>query len=71
MTNNTKGDLTIPNVDKLYDVIMWNNPVDYYYGIVKESENSNSHYIERGNIMNLIKNEMYLYNVRLIFDDGG
>ena len=36
VTNHTKGDLTILDGDKLYDVIIWNNPVDYY-GIVELS----------------------------------
>ena len=54
MTKNTKGDWTIPNVDRFYDEIIWSNPVDYY-----------------DSIMDLIKNELYRYNIRLIFDDGG
>ena len=69
VTNNTKGDLTIPDVDMICDVIIWNNPIDYY-GIMDKTS-LNGHYIKKGNIMNLIKNEMYLYNLRLIFDDGG
>ena len=32
---------------------------------------ANDDYIGRGNIINLNQNEMYLYNIRLIFDDGG
>ena len=46
VTNNMKGDMTIPNVDKFYDIIMWNNPVHYYYGIMVTDENLNSHYIK-------------------------
>ena len=70
MTNNTKGDLTIPKVDLIYEIIMWNNPVNYYYGIVNNTD-LDGHYIKEGNIMDFIKNEWYLHNVRLIFDDGG
>ena len=33
VTNDTEGDLTIPDVDMTYDkVIMGDNPGDYYYG---------------------------------------
>ena len=71
MTNDTKGNWTIPNVDMTYDIIMWRNPADYYDGTVEEFVKLNSDYIGRANIINLNKNEMYLYNVRLIFDDGG
>ena len=38
MTNNTKVHMTIPNVDKFYEIIMWNNPVNYYYGIVNKTD---------------------------------
>ena len=30
MTNNTKGDLNIINADKVYEIIIRNNPIDYY-----------------------------------------
>ena len=46
MTNDTKGDWTIPKVDKFYDLIMWNNPVDYYYGTMVTDENLSSYYIK-------------------------
>ena len=55
---------------QVYDIIIWNNPVDYY-GIVVEYESLNDDYIDTGNIMNLNKNETCMGNVRLIFDDGG
>ena len=57
VTNHTKGDLSILDGDKLYDVIIWNNPVDYY-GIVENYENLKSRYIDRDNVMYLIKNEL-------------
>ena len=50
---------------------MWNNPVDYCYGIIVKGGNLSSHYIKTDNVMNLIKNEWCMSNVRLIFDDGG
>ena len=56
--------------DRLYDVIIWNNPVDYY-GIVEKYENLNSRYIGRNNIMYLIKNELCRRKTRLLSDDGG
>ena len=71
VTNNNKRDWTTPNVDMMYDRIIWSNPGDYYSGIVEEFEKLNSDYIGRGNIINLNQNEMYLYNIRLFFDDGG
>ena len=42
MTKNTKGELTIPNVDKFYDRAMWSNPEEYYYGVVEQIEKLNS-----------------------------
>ena len=36
MTDHTKGGLTILDGDKLYEVIIWNNPVNCY-GIVAVS----------------------------------
>ena len=59
--------MTILGGDKLFDVIIWNNPVD----IVEEYENINSHYIDRDNIMYLIKNDLCRRKTRLLFDDGG
>ena len=70
VTNHTKDDLTILDGDKLYDVIIWNNPV-YYCGIVEEYDNLNSSEIDRNNIMNLIKNELCRRKTRLLYDDGG
>ena len=58
VTNNPKGELTVYDVDKVYDVIIWNNPVGYY-NIVVEYESLNDDYIDRCNIMNLNKNEMF------------
>ena len=46
MTDYTKGDLIILDGDKIYDLIIWNNPVD----IVEKYEKLNSHYIDRDNI---------------------
>ena len=71
MTKNTKGNWTIPNEDMIYHIIIWSNPVDYYYGIVEEFEMLNGHDIDRNNIMSLIKNELCISNIRLILDDGG
>ena len=68
-TKNTKGELTIPNVDKFYDVVMWSSPVEYYYGVVEQIEKLNS-YLDSNDIMNSRKNELCMSNIRLIFDDG-
>ena len=70
-TNDTEGDITIPDVDMAYDkIIMGDDPGNYYYGIM-EKTNFYGYYINNSNIMNLNKNEMYGNNIRLIFDDGG
>ena len=69
--NNTKGDLTVPNVDKFYDdIVMRSNPVEYYYGIIDKTD-LNSYYIKKDNIMYVNKTEMCNVGIRLIFDDGG
>ena len=65
--NHTQGDLTILDGDKLYDVIIWNNPVD----ILEKYDNLSSLYIVGDNIVNLIKNELCRHKTRLLYDDGG
>ena len=42
-----RGDMTILYDDKLYDKIIWNNPV----GIVEEYEHINNHYVDSNNII--------------------
>ena len=70
VTNHTEGDRTIPNVDKFYDIVMWSNPAEYYYGIMDKTD-LNSYYITKDDIMYLIKNELCIRKIRLLFDDGG
>ena len=70
VTNHTKGDWTINDVDRFYDLIICNNSINYYYGIMIKDESINSYYIDNSKI-SLIKNEMRYDNVRLLFDDGG
>ena len=36
--NHTKGDWTINDVDRFYDIIIWSNPVDYYDGIMNKTD---------------------------------
>ena len=70
MTNNTKGEWTKnTNVDKFYEIIRWNNPIDYY-GIMNNTDLKGP-YIKNENIMYVNKNEKYYVKIRLIFDDGG
>ena len=38
MTKNTKGDWTMTNVDMTYEIIMWNNPVNYYNDVVNKTD---------------------------------
>ena len=71
VTNDTDGDLTIPYVDKAYDkIIMGDNPGNYYTGIM-EKTNLCGYYIKNSNVINLNKSELCIFNIRLIFDDGG
>ena len=46
------------------------NPVNYN-DIVEKYEHLNSHYIDRDNIMYLIKNDLCRRKTRLLFDVGG
>ena len=64
-----RDSLTIHSVAEVYDVILWSSSIGYY-GIVDEID-LNGLYIETDNIMGLNENEMCIYNVRLIYDDGG
>ena len=50
VTNHTKSDWTINDGNRFYDLIMCNNPINYYYGIMVKDENMNSHYIIKDNI---------------------
>ena len=71
MTDKNNGDWTLPKVDMAYDkIIMGNDPINYYYGLMDEIE-LKRHYIKKCNKMNLTKNEMCYDNVRLLYDDGG
>ena len=65
-----KGDLTVHDVDKVYYIILWNNPAFDYYGIV-DYTNLNGYYIERGSKIRLDYTEMGMYKISLIYDDGG
>ena len=49
---------------------MWNNPVNYYY-VIKDKADLNGYYIKKDNIINVNKNELCMFNIRLIFDYGG
>ena len=70
MTKNTKGDWTKnTNVDKFYEIIMWNDPVSSY-GIMDKT-NLMSYYINSNNMVNVNQTEMCYGNVRLNFDNGG
>ena len=51
-------------------MIIWNNPVNHY-GIVVEYESLDDDYLNKGNILNVNRNELCMLNIRLIFDDGG
>ena len=58
MTNYTKGNRTIPDPDKLYE-------------IVENYKKLNSLYIYNNNIRYLIQDKLYRPNIQLLFDEGG
>ena len=72
MTKNTKGELTINDADRFYDrIIMGDNPINYYYGIMDKVD-LNGHYAKKDNIIMYVnKTEMCKSTIRLIFYDGG
>ena len=70
ITNNIKGDWTkITNVDKVYEIIIRNNPIDYY-GVTNDTELM-GYYVNNNNVMRVSKNENCYVKVRLVYDDGG
>ena len=70
MTDNTKGDRTIPDRDKLYDMVIWNDHINYK-DMVEEYDNINNYYIDNNNIMYSIINDLYRLKIKWLFDDGG
>ena len=70
MTNDTKGDRTIPYDDMLHDKLIWNKPINSN-DIVERYKKLNKYYIDNNNIIYLIKNDVCRSKTRLLFDDGG
>ena len=73
LTKNTYGDWNRnTKANMVYDlIIMWSNPVNHSYGVMEPLEKVNSCYIDGSNKMYLIKNELCIHKIRLLFDDGG
>ena len=72
VTNDNKGDLTKhTDVDRFYERIIWSNTGGYYSGVMEQFEKWKGYYINGNNIMYLIKNELCIRKIRLLFDDGG
>ena len=46
------------------------SPWNYYYGIM-EKTNLYGYYINDSSVINLNKKELCIFDIRLIFDDGG
>ena len=69
-TDDTKGDRTILNRDKLYEIMIWSDHIDYN-SIVKNYKKLNNRYIENHNIRYSIKNDLYRPKIGWLFDDGG
>ena len=69
VTANTKGELTIPNVDRFYELLVCNNVGKYYLDTMDKIDDDG--YYNNNNKMYLIKNELCIRKTRLLFDDGG
>ena len=69
-TDNTKGDRTISDREKLYDKLIQNKPINSN-DIVERYKNLNKYYIDKNNIIYLITNNVCRPKIRLLFDDGG
>ena len=69
-TDNTKGDRTIIDHDKLYEIMIWSDHIDYN-GIVERYKKLNKYYIDSTNIIYSIINDLYRPKIRLLYDDGG
>ena len=69
LTENIKGEFTIPNVDRNFELIVCNNICSYYIDTMEKS-NDDDYYNYNSN-MYLIVNDLYSSKIRLLFDDGG
>ena len=69
-TDNTKGDRTIIDRDKLYEIMIWSDHIDYN-SIVETYKKLNEYYIDSTNILYSIINNLYRPKIRWLFDDGG
>ena len=69
LTENTKGELTITNVDRNCKLIVCNNVFNYYSDTLDEINGDG--YYKNNNNMSLIVNELCKCKTRLLFDDGG
>ena len=70
VTDYTKGDMTILDRDKLYEIVIWNKHINLN-SIVEIYEELDKYYIDSNNIRHSILNHIYSCKVRLLFDDGG
>ena len=70
ITKNTNGDGTkLTNVDKVYEIIKRNNPINYN-GIMNDI-NLMGYYSNNKNVMYVDKNDLCYKYIRYLYDDGG
>ena len=69
ITNDTKGEFTMPNVDRNFELIVGNKGYNYYIDTIEEK--SNDDYYNYNSNIYVIVNEWCSRKVRLLFDDGG
>ena len=70
VTDNSKGDRTMLNRDKVYEIMIWGDHIDYN-SIVENYKELNNLYIDNHNIRYSIKKDLYRPKIRLLFDDMG
>ena len=68
VTDNTRGEFTIPNVDRNFELVC--NKVCNYYSETMEKIDDDDYYNYNSN-MSLIVNDWCRRKIRLLFDDGG
>ena len=70
LTENTKGEIIIPNVDWNFEIIVCKNICSHYIETIKKS-NDDDCYIYNNKNVSVIVNEWCSRKIRLLFDDGG
>ena len=70
LTEIIKGEVTIPNVDRNFELIVRNNICSYYIDAM-EKRNDDDYYNYNNKNVSVIENEWCRRKIRVLFDDGG